>query len=283
MSTKSKSVLKVIFYLGIYLFCNVIAGVILGVKISADIISMNIQDSDVLIDVFSELLLESIVPTIAISQIVFIIVIYLIIKIRKKTLNSALHYKKWPTGYSYSILFSSAFAFNFMVSGVLGLLNYNQNVSNQDLSLVFSQENEIGLLIILLIGAPVIEEILLRGLIYTRLKPAFTITTATFVSSLIFGLLHGELVWSIYTFAVGIYLCFIYEKYGTLKAAIIYHFAFNLAGVIWYQLTLIPFLEYILPYVSILVFVLAHRYFSTINTIGLEIRIKSVDENLEHE
>jgi len=78
--------------------------------------------------------------------------------------------------------------------------------------------------------APLFEEVLFRGMIYNRLKEAFPGIPAALFSALIFGLLHGELIWILYAFFVGLILTLIYEKYDSLLANVLFHVVFNLIG-----------------------------------------------------
>ena len=43
------------------------------------------------------------------------------------------------------------------------------------------------------------------------------------LSALMFGLYHGNLVQAIYGFVLGYLAVYIYEKYGSLKASILFH------------------------------------------------------------
>ena len=64
-----------------------------------------------------------------------------------------------------------------------------------------------GSLIIMLISiviiAPIVEEIIFRGLILSRLNKVMNTTVALIVSSLIFAILHGHILWVTYAFCVG--------------------------------------------------------------------------------
>ena len=51
--------------------------------------------------------------------------------------------------------------------------------------------------------APIAEEVIFRGLVYTRLRRAMPAALACVLSSLVFGLLHGQLLWIAYAFIMG--------------------------------------------------------------------------------
>ncbi len=78
--------------------------------------------------------------------------------------------------------------------------------------------------------APLSEEILFRGLIYSRMKQGMPALLAALLSALIFGVMHGTLLHLVYTVPMGLILCLFYEKYGSLWAAIALHMGFNLCG-----------------------------------------------------
>lgn len=83
-----------------------------------------------------------------------------------------------------------------------------------------------------IILGPIAEELCLRGLTYaylerSGLKPAATII----ISSLLFGIMHFNLVQGVYTFIFGIVLAYLRYKYGSIKITIFTHIAFNIFGI----------------------------------------------------
>lgn len=53
-----------------------------------------------------------------------------------------------------------------------------------------------------------------------------TVIAAIF-SAVIFGIMHGEIIWMLYTFAVGLMLVWVFEKTKSLLACIVVHAANN--------------------------------------------------------
>lgn len=86
--------------------------------------------------------------------------------------------------------------------------------------------------IAMVIIAPLLEEILFRGIIFARLREYMSVKVAIVISALIFGIIHGNVVQGIYAFIIGICLAYIYERYNTLLAAVLFHMAANLMSVI---------------------------------------------------
>ena len=93
-----------------------------------------------------------------------------------------------------------------------------------------------GNFIVELIGlgiiVPIAEELMFRGLIYRRIRCMIGPRQAIVVSGLVFGMYHGNLVQGLYGFLVGCIMAWLYEKYGSLKAPILFHVCANLVSVI---------------------------------------------------
>lgn len=87
--------------------------------------------------------------------------------------------------------------------------------------------------------APILEELLFRGIIYNRLKSYSNKMIAMIISALIFALLHGNMVQGIYAFIIGLCLVYVYEKYKSLKYPMIFHAAANMFSVIVSEVTII--------------------------------------------
>lgn len=88
-------------------------------------------------------------------------------------------------------------------------------------------------IIALVIFGPVTEEIIFRGLIYNRLKGYMGDTMApVYISAAVFGIYHFNLVQGIYGFLLGILLCAVMEKYGTVLASMLLHMSANLMALI---------------------------------------------------
>ncbi len=80
--------------------------------------------------------------------------------------------------------------------------------------------------------APLVEELVFRGLIYSRLKRGMPTFLAALLSALVFGAAHGTLLHLFFTIPMGLILCLFYEKFRSLWAPIIVHMGFNLCGMV---------------------------------------------------
>lgn len=78
---------------------------------------------------------------------------------------------------------------------------------------------------------PVMEELMFRGLVFRRMNFMVGRKAAMIYSALIFGVYHGNLVQGIYGFVLGFLCAYVYDKYGSLKAPILFHMVANLVSV----------------------------------------------------
>lgn len=80
------------------------------------------------------------------------------------------------------------------------------------------------------IAAPIIEEVVFRGLVYTRLRRAMSAPIAAGLCAAIFALAHGHIIATMYAFIIGLILCFLMERFRSLWAPILLHIGFNTAN-----------------------------------------------------
>lgn len=89
--------------------------------------------------------------------------------------------------------------------------------------------NPITALIIMVLCAPVAEELIFRKLLMDRVV-AYGEGLAIVLSGFMFGLFHGNLNQFVYAFTLGAFLGFIYVKTGNIVYSIILHMAINFMG-----------------------------------------------------
>lgn len=85
----------------------------------------------------------------------------------------------------------------------------------------------------LVILPPIVEELLFRGLIFRGFLKYFTPVVAALVTSVLFGVAHGQFNVGIDTFALSLVLCFLTYKTGSLWPSIVVHAAKNCIAFIF--------------------------------------------------
>lgn len=80
---------------------------------------------------------------------------------------------------------------------------------------------------------PIAEEFMFRGVLYQRYRESRGFYYSAVWSALFFSITHTNTVQMIYTFLLGILLCYVYEKFGSLKAPMVLHIVLNLGSLIF--------------------------------------------------
>lgn len=79
----------------------------------------------------------------------------------------------------------------------------------------------------LVIVAPLAEELLFRGYLFTNLRLLIPFVPATLITSALFGLVHGQLNVGVDVFLLSLVLCYVREKSDSLWPAVFLHAAKN--------------------------------------------------------
>ena len=74
---------------------------------------------------------------------------------------------------------------------------------------------------------PIVEEIIFRGLIFNRIKHQYNFPAGLLISSVLFGIYHGNIVQAIYATLLGIFLGFAYHKTKSILIPIFIHMSSN--------------------------------------------------------
>lgn len=82
------------------------------------------------------------------------------------------------------------------------------------------------------IVAPIVEELIFRGLVYRRTKKMIGTIAAAILSAALFGVFHGNWVQAPYAFIIGIVAVFVYEKFKSIVAPIMLHMSANILSVL---------------------------------------------------
>lgn len=133
---------------------------------------------------------------------------------------------------SFTIMMFFTYVLNLLTQIVTTLLSAvkGSEIVNPVASMLPSSALEFVVLFLFsCVAAPVMEEVLFRGLIIHWLK-RFGDGMAIFGSALIFALFHGNLSQFFYTFAIGCIFGYIYLKTGTVKYSIYLHMLMNFFG-----------------------------------------------------
>ncbi|MEV0443544.1 CPBP family intramembrane glutamic endopeptidase [Streptomyces spectabilis] len=87
-------------------------------------------------------------------------------------------------------------------------------------------------LLLTLVAAPAGEEFLFRGLIYPLLRKRMSILVSTLVTTVVFGMVHGNAVQFASTLSLAVLLALVYEHARVLWPCVLLHLGFNLAAAL---------------------------------------------------
>ena len=79
---------------------------------------------------------------------------------------------------------------------------------------------------------PIMEEVVFRGYLFNRLSKAMPEIVAALITSVIFGLCHGGIVWATWAFVVGMIICVFRIKTGSIIPGMIFHIIMNTFGTL---------------------------------------------------
>lgn len=77
--------------------------------------------------------------------------------------------------------------------------------------------------------SPIAEEIVFRGIVYSRLRKSFPFAISLIMSGLLFGVYHGNIVQGVYGFILGIVITWAYEQFKSFIVPVLIHAAANIS------------------------------------------------------
>ena len=82
-----------------------------------------------------------------------------------------------------------------------------------------------------MLAGPVAEELIFRGVILDRLKPAFPFWVANVMQAALFGFFHLNVIQGLYAFVLGILLGMVVRVTGSIIGSMITHIIFNATSI----------------------------------------------------
>ena len=168
-----------------------------------------------------------------IAAVISLVILAIVFLIRKKSFFTETSISV-ISGISIVQVAVVGIGFNIVISTLLNVIPFPESWMNsyQQSSGMIGSGNMVVAVIATVLLAPVLEEITFRGLVYTRLKKGMPALVAAVITSLAFAVMHGTLIWGIYTFLFSLLLIWTFEKVQSLTANILLHIAFNATGMV---------------------------------------------------
>jgi len=236
-----KAVGKAVVYFATYLLMQVIVSVVYSSVITTQM-TMELMATGEEIDIMAmtmevtEILMGRLMEMTFVAGLVTLVLFWLVFLIRRKKFKKEVCLRKFPANGILPIAVLAA-CFNVITSVIITYIPWPQSWMDSYAANSSSIDGSLMSWITAVLMAPVLEEIVFRGLMYTRLKKGLPVIAAAIVTSLAFGIAHGTMIWAIYTFIFSLVLIWVFEKFQSLGACIVLHMAYNLSGM---ALSLIP-------------------------------------------
>ena len=234
------SLLKAVGYFGIYLAAQFVVTFIYMIFIMIPVVgkyatgNYDLTNPAVINQYINEVmepLLDATMPITILSGLLTVGIVCLIFVCRKKKIAEELSLRK-ISGRTVAVLPAMGFGFNLLTGVLFAFLPESWVTSYEETSnLVFT--GEVWLMAIAVgLMAPLVEEFVFRGLIYTRLRKGMPVAVAAVFTALWFGVMHGHPLWIVYASIYGLVMIWIFERTGSLLASMLFHFGYNLVAVI---------------------------------------------------
>ena len=199
--------------------------IIMGIQLLVSFLTQTFAPS--LLESYDTALLISMIPTYAVSMPLMMLLIRTIPAAPKKP---AVNMRIGHWFITLLICFSGMYLSNILgniITQLIGLAK-GGTVGNDLLDIV-SNTGIITTIVIMVILAPVMEELIFRKLLIDRIV-TYGEGTAVLMSALFFGLFHGNLNQFAYAFVLGLIFGFIYVKTRTVRYTIPLHMVINFMG-----------------------------------------------------
>lgn len=259
-----KALGKAAAYFGMYFLVQIIVSMVYSIALSTKLtmemmatgeeLDMALLETQLMDAIMSEAMAMTLI-----SGVIVLLLFWLVFLIRKKKFFKEVCIRPIPVKGILPVALLAA-CFNLITSVVISYIPWPESWMESYMANSSVIDNSIMAWITAVIMAPILEEIVFRGLMYTRLKKGLPVIAAAIITSLTFGVVHGTIIWAIYTFIFSLVLIWVFERFQSLAACILLHMAYNLSGM---AMSLIPedagVVVIILLVVSIVVAVLMYK------------------------
>ena len=155
-------------------------------------------------------------------------ILALILYIMKRKIGETLRLRSFsPLAVVPCVLLGAAF--NFFSECAVALIPFPDSVIETYKEIYsYLGKGSIALEIVgVVIVTPIVEEIFFRGVAYRLLRRRMGAALSVILSSVFFGLAHGNVLSFIYTTALGVILAVTFEAHGSIFVPIVIHASFN--------------------------------------------------------
>ncbi len=223
--------LAIIFAIGLFLIWQIIGGVVLGIYAAST--GHNVEEylANIENDTFGSFIFSLVAYG---GMLISVVAGLKLFKLTKKDIGLIKKFNISNLGWAIIILI----VYYVVLLSVMGLINlYIPSIDldqKQEIGFSATYKTPIELVVIfasIVILPAIVEEVMMRGFLYSALKSRLSLYIATILTSVIFGLAHLQLgsgsapLWAaaIDTMILSIFLIYLREKTGSLWSGMIIH------------------------------------------------------------
>ncbi len=230
--------------LAIYFISSIIVGAVVGfyfvfVKMLQEGTQISTEELTAATEGF---ILQNTVQITAAAAVLSLLFFWIVFLIRRESLLKYCQAGKTSLKHLFCALFMGV-GFYFFLRGILVITDLPSLFPRHQelMELIFLEPSFIITLVAIGLIVPVVEEIMLRGIILNRLREELPLTAALLLQALIFGLIHMNVLQGGYAFVGGILMGVVYVWTKSLWAPIALHAGWNSASVILVQTVQVEF------------------------------------------
>lgn len=159
--------------------------------------------------------------------------VFIFYKARKKSVSENTGIKKFKaSAIPFALL--AGISLNYFVTFAMAVIPIPEALQERydEIYSFLGEGNFIIEFISVAVLAPIIEELVFRGLCYRYARRSFPAFAAALISGAVFGIAHGNLISFVFTTVLGIVLAYAYEISGSIVPSMLIHIGFNAGSYI---------------------------------------------------
>ena len=168
-----------------------------------------------------------------ISSILTLVVLIVMFLVRKKNPIKEVQISAFKAGFILPVILV-AVSTQLLLAAIMSFVPFPQTAIDSYINNISLVTNKISVLSLISVGvlAPITEEVIFRGLIFSRLRRGMPVYVAVIIQAVLFASLHVGIVWMLQVFVMGVIFALMTLKLGSIIPSIIAHMAVNVAGVL---------------------------------------------------
>jgi membrane protease YdiL (CAAX protease family) len=220
----------------VVVFCfQIFYGLILGIKFGMEQRAKGITDASSITDKLTDSMSQDILYAISVAAVLICGIVFFFwyhYEIRGEARGSL---RDTFTRKNMILLVVGGIACQFFISGMMNIVQQYFTKLFEDYSKqleALTGGNDIVVLSLMILIAPITEELVFRGIILHKAERAIPFIGANILQAMLFGIYHMNVIQGIYAAFLGFVLGLVYHKFKTIFASILLHMIINISSLL---------------------------------------------------